>query len=97
YRACEPLPSLSRKCSATSAWNKSGVALGGSRSASCSSVPVIDLDPSSVKSPSSSAESRTLAGQHARPTYIMRAGDAVGVEIVTSILLASGIGAHLSV
>ena len=43
----------------------------------CSSRPVMAPDPSVVNSPSSIAESRTLAGQKAMPTSMMRAGDNV--------------------
>ena len=77
YRASGPSPSRSRKLRARSVSKKSGFARGCKPRASCSSRPVMALAPSFVNSPTSSAESRTFAGQKARPTSMIRAGDNV--------------------
>src|SRR6185369_12195072 len=75
----------SRNWSATSVSKKSGLARACSRSASCSSRPVIDPAPSAVNTPSSTAESRTFAGQKAMPTSMIRAGES-WVMTVSSLL-----------
>ena len=59
---------------------------------SCSSLPVIDFAPSSVKRPSSIAESKTLDGQKPKPTSMIRAGDKAFIANIP-FLANSGCGA----